>query len=334
VLLSVIGTNYKPYSVVKFGTFFPTTYFISTQQLEFYVPTSIVAGTYPVQVFNDGIGSNVVNYTLDPSGGPTGPTGPNNGVTGDTGSTGATGLAGTPGILGATGDTGPTGYTGYTGIAGPTGDNSGFTGNTGPTGYTGYTGIAGPTGDNSGFTGMTGPTGYTGPTGQGIPSFTITSNAVGTNSWNFTIPNSYGRAFNYSLFTDTNPTTVTLGGGTQPTFQTGPITLNGSFIYATGTGVYQPYKSNSATFVDFCSGFSNTHNASAVGGGYVMDIINSVGQTITWTITSNISTITGTNPGDSPCPAQASPFTTIYTVTSSGSVASCYLKLVGIVVAS
>lgn len=116
VLLSVFGTNYKPYSVVKFGTFFPTTYFISTQQLQMYVPTSIVAGTYPVQVFNDGVGSNVVNYTLDPSGGPTGstgPTGPSNGPTGDTGATGSTGYTGPTGPTGG-GDTywGPTGTNG------------------------------------------------------------------------------------------------------------------------------------------------------------------------------------------------------------------------------
>ena len=178
ILLSVFGTNYRPFSVVKFGTFFPTTYFISTQQLQMYVPTSIVAGTYPVQVFNDGIGSNVVNYTLDASGGPTGPTGPNNGLTGDTGATGSTGSTG------STGDIGPTGYTGYMGMTGPTGDNSGFTGNTGPTGYTGYTGIAGPTGDNSGFTGMTGPTGYTGPTGGGDSYWALdaSNNLINTNT--------------------------------------------------------------------------------------------------------------------------------------------------------
>ena len=139
ILLSVFGTNYRPYSVVKFGTFFPTTYFISTQQLEMYVPTSIVAGTYPVQVFNDGVGSNVVNYTLDPSGGPTGPVGPTGASTGVTGDTGATGSTGS---TGDTGDIGPTGYTGYTG----------FTGNTGPTGMTGPAGTVdpywGPTGTN------------------------------------------------------------------------------------------------------------------------------------------------------------------------------------------
>ena len=228
VLLSVIGTNYKPYSVVKFGTFFPTTYFISTQQLQIYVPTSIVAGTYPVQVFNDGIGSNIVNYTLDASGGPTGPTGPNNGVTGDTGATGSTGLAGTPGILGATGDTGPTGYTGYTGIAGPTGDNSGFTGNTGPTGYTG---IAGPTGDNSGFTGNTGPTGAIGPTGTGDPYWSLdaSNNLINTNTGTVIIGPT-GPTYNISAIgatgTTSNPYTGTSNGYIYYQF-----TGNGTFTY-------------------------------------------------------------------------------------------------------
>lgn len=153
VLLSVFGTNYRPFSVVSFGTFYPTTYFISTQQLQIYVPTSIIAGTYPVQVFNDGIGSNIVTYTLDSNYGPTGSTGPtgsSTGVTGMTGSTGDTGMTGPTGDIGSTGPTGPTGIDGQTGATGigatgPTGPNSGYTGPTGETGPTGMTGPTGPT---------------------------------------------------------------------------------------------------------------------------------------------------------------------------------------------
>ena len=299
VLLSVFGTNYKPYSVVKFGTFYPTTYFISTQQLEIYVPTSIVAGTYPVQVFNDGIGSNVVNYTLDPSGGPTGstgPTGPSNGPTGDTGATGSTG------------------YTGPTGMTGPTGDNSGFTGNTGPTGFTGDTGPTGFTGD-------------TGPTGPGITSFTITSNAVGTDSWTFNIPASYGRAYTYSLYTDTIPTTTVATGQSKPMF--GYPTINGSFILATGSGILQYYRSTSVSAITYCSGFQDNYTITASGSAYMMNIISVIGTTtLTWSYSTN-----GVNDGGG-CPPQAnSQFTTTYTITSSSSVASCYLKLVGIIVA-
>ena len=150
VLLSVFGTNYRPFSVVSFGTFYPTTYFISTQQLQIYVPTSIIAGTYPVQLFTDGIGSNIVTYTLDSNYGPTGSTGPtgsSTGVTGMTGSTGDTGAAGSTGDIGSTGPTGPTGIDGQTGATGigatgPTGPNSGYTGPTGETGHTGMTGPA------------------------------------------------------------------------------------------------------------------------------------------------------------------------------------------------
>ena len=271
VLLSVFGTNYRPFSVVKFGTFYPTTYFISTQQLEIYIPTSIVAGTYPVQVFNDGIGSNVVNYTLDPSGGPTGstgPTGPSNGPTGDTGSTGSTG------------DTGPTGFTGDTG-----------------------------------------------PTGPGITSFTITSNAVGTDSWTFNIPASYGRAYTYSLYTDTIPTTTVATGQSKPMF--GSPTINGSFILATGSGILQYYRSTSSSAITYCSGFQDNYTITASGSAYMMNIISVIGTTtLTWSYSTN-----GVNDGGG-CPPQAnSQFTTTYTITSSSSVASCYLKLVGIIVA-
>jgi hypothetical protein len=170
---------------------------------------------------------------------------------------------------------------------------------------------------------------------SGISSFTITS-SVGTNSWSFTIPNSYGRAFTYSVFSDTNPTTSSKQSSTNPPFSYGAITLNGSFFLATGNAVYQPYSGTSASFVDYCSGFQNIHSISANGGGYVMSVINSMGQTVTWTITSNSVNSTSTQSGATPCPAVASPstFTTTYTITVPTSIVSCSLVLVGIVVAS
>jgi hypothetical protein len=66
-LIAIFGTNFKLYSTIKFGTFTPTMIFISSQQIDFYVPTTAPGGgsIYPVQVFNDTYGSNVVNYTLD-----------------------------------------------------------------------------------------------------------------------------------------------------------------------------------------------------------------------------------------------------------------------------
>jgi len=66
-LVAIFGTNFKLYSTIKFGTFTPTMIFISSQQIEFYVPNTAPGGgsIYTVQVFNDTYGSNVVNYTLD-----------------------------------------------------------------------------------------------------------------------------------------------------------------------------------------------------------------------------------------------------------------------------
>ncbi len=175
-LVAIFGQNFNPNSVVRFGTYYPTTYFLGSVQLEFYIPQSIPAGNYLVQVFNDTLGSNVVNYELNgiygPTGpqGPTGSQGPNNGFTGPTGPIGDTGY---------TGDTGPTGPTGDTGATGPTGD----TGATGPTGDIGPTGPTGPIGD-TGPTGDIGPTGVTGPTGDsywGLTGLDIYNTNASTN---------------------------------------------------------------------------------------------------------------------------------------------------------
>ena len=64
-LVAIFGTNFKLFSTVKFGTYSPNMIFISSQQIDFYVPSSASFGNYPVQVFNDTYGSNVITYTLD-----------------------------------------------------------------------------------------------------------------------------------------------------------------------------------------------------------------------------------------------------------------------------
>ena len=64
-LVGIFGTNFKLFSTVKFGTYTPTMIFISSMQIEFYVPTSAPSGTTLVQVFNDNYASNIVEYTLD-----------------------------------------------------------------------------------------------------------------------------------------------------------------------------------------------------------------------------------------------------------------------------
>jgi hypothetical protein len=64
-LIAIFGTNFKLYSTIKFGTYSPTVIFINSGQIDFYVPATASFGDYPVQVFNDTYGSNVVTYTLD-----------------------------------------------------------------------------------------------------------------------------------------------------------------------------------------------------------------------------------------------------------------------------
>ena len=64
-LIAIFGTNFKLYSTIKFGTYTPTMIFINSEQIDFYVPSSASFGNYPVQVFNDTYGSNIVTYTLD-----------------------------------------------------------------------------------------------------------------------------------------------------------------------------------------------------------------------------------------------------------------------------
>jgi hypothetical protein len=63
-LVAIFGTNFKLYSTIKFGTFTPTMIFINSQQIDFFIPSSALPGNYPVQVFNDTTGSNVVEYTI------------------------------------------------------------------------------------------------------------------------------------------------------------------------------------------------------------------------------------------------------------------------------
>jgi hypothetical protein len=64
-LISINGTNFFSYSTVSFGTYKPIPYFINSNIIQFYVPSSLNSGTYTVQVFNGSIPSNSVNYTID-----------------------------------------------------------------------------------------------------------------------------------------------------------------------------------------------------------------------------------------------------------------------------
>jgi hypothetical protein len=64
-VVSISGTNFYSYSTISFGTFNPTVYFINSNILQFYVPNTLSSGTFPVQVFNGSVGSNIVTYTID-----------------------------------------------------------------------------------------------------------------------------------------------------------------------------------------------------------------------------------------------------------------------------
>lgn len=64
-VVSIIGTNFFSYSIIRFGTFTPTVYFINSTLLSFYVPNTLTSGTFPVQVCNGSVCSNIINYTID-----------------------------------------------------------------------------------------------------------------------------------------------------------------------------------------------------------------------------------------------------------------------------
>lgn len=65
-VVSINGSNFcYMVSTISFGTFYPTVYFVNSNIIQFYVPNTLSSGTFPVQVFNGSIGSNIVNYTID-----------------------------------------------------------------------------------------------------------------------------------------------------------------------------------------------------------------------------------------------------------------------------
>jgi hypothetical protein len=84
-------------------------------------------------------------------------------------------------------------------------------------------------------------------------SFIITSNNQSNYFWNFTIPNSYGRAFRNSIFTDTSPTPNTKPASSNP-FTSGTLGGNGSFQFVSRNTIYQPY-SESLSVIDYCGDF-------------------------------------------------------------------------------
>ena len=106
-IVTIFGTNFRTYSIVRFGTYSLPVSFFSTNQVSFYIPQNAQPGTYSVQVVNDTAISNSVSFDITNINGPQGATG----------SQGATGAPGPPGgSTGATGATGPIGPTGPPGL--------------------------------------------------------------------------------------------------------------------------------------------------------------------------------------------------------------------------
>jgi hypothetical protein len=68
-LIVILGEHFNKFSIIKFGLTTPVVIFISSQQLEFYIPANTIPGNYPIQVINDNISSNIVNYNIDNSSG-------------------------------------------------------------------------------------------------------------------------------------------------------------------------------------------------------------------------------------------------------------------------
>lgn len=67
-IVTIFGENFRNYSTVYFGTTLinNVTYF-SSGQLSFYVPAIATVGTYPIQVFNESLASNIVEFIIDNS---------------------------------------------------------------------------------------------------------------------------------------------------------------------------------------------------------------------------------------------------------------------------
>jgi hypothetical protein len=64
-LVSIYGNNFYSFSIVKFGTYYPSSFFINSNIIQFYVPKLLISGSYPVYVINGSIYSNVATYTID-----------------------------------------------------------------------------------------------------------------------------------------------------------------------------------------------------------------------------------------------------------------------------
>jgi len=111
--------------------------------------------------------------------------------------------------------------------------------------------------------------------GQSINTQTATSNSVsydaGSNITSYTflsgaIPLTYDAfewLFNTPVASRTSVAKTLLGS--SPPFSPGNISPNGSFVYATGIGMRQPYTATSSNMITYCNGYQEDYTASTQG---------------------------------------------------------------------
>jgi hypothetical protein len=63
IIITIIGANFRYFSRVQLGNYNIEVIYISSTIIQVNVPRNITTGVYTLQVINDNIASNSVNYT-------------------------------------------------------------------------------------------------------------------------------------------------------------------------------------------------------------------------------------------------------------------------------
>ena len=270
-IVTIFGENFRNYSTVYFGTtLISNVTFFSSGQLSFYVPAIATVGTYPIQVFNDTLGSNIVYFTIDNSVGfwnqhP---------ATGAITNNNATGGININGQLTVSGQI-------YNTATQPAPTNSSTIV---PTTAWVQSAIS-----------------YYLPT-----IYTLTSTAS-TNNWTFPLIDTYGNAFSFVFYntsyppTNTNIHTSPDDSGVYASNPPYTPTLNTNSVFATGNCLLQRY-TNNLSGDTFCAGFNQSYSTSNANYGYIPSISNYIGNIIT--VTTQIGGSQTYYNGISDCPPQ------------------------------
>ncbi len=267
-IVTIFGENFRNYSTVYFGTTLinNVTYF-SSGQLSFYVPAIATVGTYPIQVFNDTLASNIVFFTIDNSVGFWNQD-PSTGAITNNNASGGVNINGQLTISGQI----------YNTATQPVPTNSSTIV---PTTAWVQSAIA-----------------YYLPT-----IFTLTSTAS-TNNWSFPLSNTYGNAFSFVFYNTSYPPTninSTIDSGVYPSNSSYTPTLNTNSVFATGNCLLQNYTNNLSGQTS-CAGFTQSYSTSNNNYGYIPSIINYIGNVIT--VSTQIGGSQTLYNGISDCPPQ------------------------------